>query len=79
MTIKNKPYLTRRVIATIIDYIVCFTLSFFYMMEFGELNADGEYHKEGVATIPIMLFWIVWFPGAESLFSSTFRHWIESS
>lgn len=66
----------RKVIATIIDYGIYFTLTFLYMMEFGELNADGEYHTEGIASIPSILLWILWFPGAEALYSSTFGHWI---
>nr|WP_319997637.1 RDD family protein [uncultured Draconibacterium sp.] len=76
MNITNKPYLTRKFIATIIDYSILTVLSFFYIKEFGEPNGSGAYQVEGLDALPPILFWLLLFPIAESIFSATLGHFI---
>lgn len=68
----NNKYITRRFIAGFIDYfIVLFPLTQFYIFEFGELNNEGGYSVNGLKTLPIIIFWLIYFCGSETFLGKT--------
>jgi len=76
MEIINKPYLKRKIVATVIDYSILTILTFFYLKEFGEPGPGGIYRAEGLTALPPILFWLLIFPISESVFSATLGHFI---
>jgi uncharacterized RDD family membrane protein YckC len=74
--IKNKPYILRKIIATLIDYAILFYVIYLYMSKFGEQNNEGDYTVEGIYTLPVILMWLIYLPGSESLLSRTIGHMI---
>jgi len=64
------------VIATILDYGLLFSITFLWMMKYGEPNAEGGYTVTGIYALPPIIFWYVMLPGAEALFSKTLGHWL---
>ncbi len=72
----NKPFIGRKIIATIIDYSLLYTITFYYLMEFGVPNDEGGYSAEGIKAIPPILFWFLLLPGTECFFTATLGHWL---
>lgn len=64
-----------RVIATIIDYILIFSLTLIYVYEFGEPSEKGGYHVSGLKGLVPIVFWFLYLPFAEWKFGSTLGHW----
>lgn len=68
----NNKYILRRFIAGFIDYfIVLFPLIKFYVFELGEVDNEGSYSVNGLKTLPIVLFWLAYFCGSETIFGKT--------
>ena len=69
--IKTKPYIRLKIISCIIDYGIIFTITFLFIMNYGEPNLEGEYELKGkLALIPI-LFWAIMTIGLEFWFGAT--------
>jgi uncharacterized RDD family membrane protein YckC len=74
--INNKPFIFRKIIATIVDYALLFTVTYLYMSEFGEPNSAGGYTVHGFYAIPPILMWFLILPFTETVFSQTFGHFL---
>ena len=72
----NKPFISRKITATIIDYGFLFIITYWYMSEFGEANPDGGYSVHGIYSLPPILMWFLFLPFMETLFSLTIGHLI---
>jgi len=69
-------FITKRIIAGIIDYTVIFSATFIYISQFGELNSEGAYSVNGIKTIPVFLFWLIYICGIETILNSTLGNYI---
>lgn len=63
--------ITRRFCANLIDYLVYFILTFFYLFLAGAPDGNGGYHVEGLKALVPPIFWFLYFPSCESLFGQT--------
>ena len=64
-TVKPKPHLKLRIIATLIDYGIYFVF-YVYLYIFDEDPKPGLATVTGVMTLPIFLIWFTYFVGIES-------------
>lgn len=64
----------KRVLATIIDYLVIFAFFIWYAMNFGELDEDGAMIVRGTAVLIPMLVWFVWLVIPETYQGTTLGH-----
>ena len=60
-----------RIGSVLIDLFVFYTLLFLYLYVFGSETSDGTWGVEGVATLPVLLLWLVYFPIVEGLSGTT--------
>ena len=67
----NPKYIGRRIIAGFIDYTIIIFLTFLYLKYFGEINGEGAYSVNGLKTLPIIIFWLIYFCGFETILNST--------
>lgn len=67
----QEKYILRRVLAALIDYTIIIFITFFYLKNFGELNNEGAYSVSGLKTLPIIIFWFVYFCVFETVLNST--------
>lgn len=67
----EKKYLTRRIIACIIDYGLILVYTGVHFSLFGELNEEGGYTLRGLPALSVMAFWGVLTIGMEQVFSAT--------
>ena len=82
MTLDNLQILTyktnlkKRYFASLFDYVIVFTLTYFYIDFFGTLNYDGEGGKtvHGLMTLPLFSFWFIYFVVVEAYFGGTLLH-----
>ena len=82
MTTDNLQILTyntnlkKRYFASLFDYIIVITLTYFYIDFFGTLNDDGEGGKtvRGLMTLPLFSFWFIYFVVVEAYFGGTLFH-----
>ncbi|CAM3435990.1 RDD family protein [Empedobacter falsenii] len=72
----QEKYILRRVLAALIDYTIIIFITFFYLRNFGELNSEGAYSVSGLKTLPIIIFWFVYFCVFETVLNSTFGNLI---
>jgi uncharacterized RDD family membrane protein YckC len=56
----------KRIVAFTIDYFVFFTALLTYLFQFGQPDADGLQSVSGLMALPILIFWLFWFPFLES-------------
>jgi uncharacterized RDD family membrane protein YckC len=73
-----KHNLSRKIIATIIDYTLIFAFYIWYMFEFGQPNEDGGYSMSGLAALLPILVWVLYFVIAERFCAATLGHEIMS-
>lgn len=66
--------ITKRAVATLIDYCVYLPFWFFYTSQFGTLDADGGFTVSGWLVLPLLLSWFLYFPFIESLNGQTLGH-----
>ena len=64
--------ITRRMLAAMIDYSIFGIFFFVDLMLFGEELEAGKYEGSGISSLPIILFWITYFPISESALGKTF-------
>lgn len=69
-----KSNLSRKIIATIIDYTLIFAFSFWYFFEFGTYNDHGSYTMAGFPLLLPVLVWTLYFVVAEKYCSATLGH-----
>ncbi|MCD4833275.1 MAG: RDD family protein [Bacteroidales bacterium] len=76
---ETKPYIFRRIGATIIDYGLTITFFVYYLRFFGEYSVTDDgygYSTSGFKGLPIILFWILNHVLIEYLMNATLGHWI---
>ncbi len=68
---KQEKYLSRRILACIIDYslILIYTSVHFYL--FGVLNEEGGYSLNGLPAFSVFIFWFIMTIGMEQLLGAT--------
>lgn len=66
--------LQRRIISTVLDYFVFFSLLYFYVDIFGVEHEDGTRVVSGLTTLPILIFWFLYFVVMEGVFGGTVSH-----
>ncbi len=75
MVVSNtEPYLTIRIITTIIDYGLFYLFLMIYIGFFGHDTGDGEQEVNGAMTLPIILVSFIYFVLSEIIFSATLGH-----
>ncbi len=74
MNFKTEPNTGRRVGATIIDYVIIFAFTFWFIMTFGEPNDTGGKTVTGLPALVPMLFWFAWLIIPESIWGTTLGH-----
>ena len=70
----NKRYLSKRIIATIIDYGIYYLFFFIFIGFFGEDNGDGGKHVTGLLSLVPILVWFIYFVLFEATFYATLGH-----
>lgn len=71
---QRNPNTGKRVMATLIDYTIIYVASFWYILTFGEPNAEGGKTIEGVAALAPMVFWFVYLIIVERYAGATLGH-----
>lgn len=71
---KQESSTGKRVLATIIDYVVVFAFFFWYVMTFGSPNEEGGNTVTGWLALVPVLFWALWIIGTESYCGQTLGH-----
>lgn len=71
---KPNKYLFQRVVAGLVDYSLFISITAFYIYNFGTLSDDGSYKVDGIMTLPIFLFWLIYFVVVEVFFHGTLGH-----
>ena len=76
---KQEKYLSRRILACIIDYslILIYTSVHFYL--FGVLNEEGGYSLNGLPAFSVFIFWFIMTIGMEQLLGATIGNLINNS
>ena len=69
---KYQPNLAKRIFATLIDYGLYTILSWLYVEYFGHDVPDGGKTVEGLAVLPLILYWFIYFPLVENAFAAPF-------
>ncbi len=63
---KLQPNLSKRFFAAFFDYGIFYIVTFWYTYQFGSLDFEGSYSVHGLKTLPIIIFWFIYFPVIES-------------
>jgi len=64
--------ISRRALASLFDYFLIFSFTFFYILRFGEPNDEGTQSVRNSGTLPLVAVWVVYFPLLEALTGMTF-------
>ncbi|AVR47087.1 RDD family protein [Christiangramia fulva] len=70
----TKPHLTKRIIATLIDYGIYYLFVFVFIMFFGEDNEEGARQVTGALALIPILVWFIYFVLFELTFNATLGH-----
>jgi uncharacterized RDD family membrane protein YckC len=73
-TIEPKPYIKQKIIATLIDYGIYFLLFIIYTYFFDEDPNPGTASVTGAMSLPLFLFWFLYFPVLEGINQATPGH-----
>jgi uncharacterized RDD family membrane protein YckC len=73
-TLKLKPNLQKRICATILDYAIYFVTFYIYVSIFGEINEEGGQSVSGLAGLPVIITWFIYFVVIEALYGATLGH-----
>ena len=71
---KYKANIKKRIYASILDYVLFFICCLAYLIFFGDHVEEGSYSVSGAATLPIFLFWLIYFVVAECIYGATLGH-----
>jgi uncharacterized RDD family membrane protein YckC len=74
MTLQYRHNLKKRIIATIIDYGMVLGVTYVYIMYFGYDNEEGGKTVDGIMTLPIPIFWTLYFVVIEAIYGATLGH-----
>ena len=69
-----KTNLTKRIVATLIDYTIFSIPIYLYMMYFGTDNNEGSRTINGIMVLPIPVFWLIYFVLSETFYGATLCH-----
>jgi len=69
----HKKLLGKRTIATAVDYLLVLSVTYCYILYFGEQRGDATV-VTGIKTLPIFLLWFVYFVVIETLIGGTLMH-----
>lgn len=67
---KNK-LIGKRIFASLLDYMVYYTLFFAFLYLFGEESATGGLQLNGIKALPVVIAWFLYFPVCEAIFGRT--------
>ncbi len=70
------PYTSKRIGATLIDYTLVYSLSFYYIFAAGTRNDRGAYEVDGLPAFVPVAFWFVYFIITERFMGGTLGHHI---
>jgi uncharacterized RDD family membrane protein YckC len=68
---KNTARVRTRIFSGLIDYGFVWTITIAYILIFGHPNEEGGQSVEGLAALPLFLFWVIYFPGIEGVRGQT--------
>ena len=71
MDIILKPYLSRRIIAGLIDYTLMFFITIAVIQHFGVYKGDGRYQLTGIYALLVPLAWFIFIVGMEQITGAT--------
>lgn len=74
ITLSNKKYITRRIIAEKIDYTIFITIT--YILIFGSKDEDGAISVNGIKALLVVLFWILYFCLIETSLNATLGNYL---
>lgn len=74
MILKYKANLTKRIIATLIDYGIYFLIFSVYIAFFGTDNLEGGKTVSGFLALPLTILWFLYFVVIERLNGATLGH-----
>jgi uncharacterized RDD family membrane protein YckC len=66
--------LKKRIIATILDYLFIFLLTYLYIMLAGQENEEGVKTLSGLVALPIPTVWFIYFVVVEAFYGATLAH-----
>ena len=69
--LKTEPNIGKRILAGFIDYLLIYIFFYMYVYAFGELNEEGEYAVDGLASLVPIIFWGIMTIGLETGFGAT--------
>ena len=71
-----KTNFRKRILATIFDYGLFCLICWLYIIEFGEQRDDGIRSVYNVMTLPIAIYWFLYFILLEAVLSASIGHWL---
>lgn len=71
---KHKPNLKKRIIATLLDYLLFFLVFYMYVSLFGEEVDESKWQVTGWMTLPLFMYWFLYFVVVEGVYGATFGH-----
>jgi uncharacterized RDD family membrane protein YckC len=74
MAYEYKSNLKKRILATLLDYLIFGTLCYLFLGFFGEKDEGGGFVVRNLMTMPIVILWIVYFIVIEGLKGATLGH-----
>ncbi len=74
MNLIYKTNLKKRIIATLIDYTIISIITYLYIELLGDDTPDGSKEVNGLLTLPIFIFWFLYFVVIETFYSATLGH-----
>ena len=72
--VRSHANISKRVIATLVDYFIYFFIFSAYVIFFGVSEKPGSYSVSGVMALPLSVFWFIYFPVAETWVGQTLGH-----
>jgi len=69
-----KHYARNRIYATVIDYIIVFGMTIFYIVEAGTSDGEGTYSISGLPALVPVAFWFAYIVLAEQYMDGTLGH-----
>ena len=71
---KYKKNLPKRILATIIDYLIIFLITYAYIEIFGEINSEGVKAVYNLSALPIIIVWFLYIVVIEAIYGATLAH-----
>lgn len=70
----NKSNLKKRTLASIVDYGFFLSITFAYIMYFGEPDGEGGYSVKGILALVVPIAWFLYFVVVETINEATLGH-----